>query len=76
VLLVAHDINPILPYLDQVIYLAGGRSISGRPDEVVTSETLTRLYGVPIETLRTSDGRVVVVGEPDAPHVHGHRHEH
>jgi zinc/manganese transport system ATP-binding protein len=76
VLLVAHDINPILPYLDQVIYLAGGRAISGRPDEVVTGETLSRLYGVPIETLRTSDGRVVVVGEPDAPHVHGHRHEH
>jgi zinc/manganese transport system ATP-binding protein len=76
VLLVAHDINPILHYLDQVIYLAGGTAISGRPDEVVTSETLSRLYGVPIETLRTSDGRIVVVGEPEAPHVHGHRHEH
>jgi zinc/manganese transport system ATP-binding protein len=76
VLLVAHDINPILPYLDQVIYLATGTAVSGRPEEVVTSETLTRLYGVPIETLRTSDGRIVVVGEPDAPHVHGHRHEH
>lgn len=76
VLLVAHDINPILPYLDQVIYLAGGTSISGRPEEVVTSDTLSRLYGVPIETLRTSDGRIVVVGEPEAPHVHGHRHEH
>jgi zinc/manganese transport system ATP-binding protein len=76
VLLVAHDINPILHYLDQVIYLAGGTAISGRPEEVVTSQTLSRLYGVPIETLRTSDGRVVVVGEPEAPHVHGHRHEH
>jgi zinc/manganese transport system ATP-binding protein len=76
VLLVAHDINPILHHLDQVIYLAGGTAVSGRPEAVVTSETLSRLYGVPIETLRTSDGRVVVVGEPDAPHVHGHRHEH
>jgi zinc/manganese transport system ATP-binding protein len=76
VLLVAHDINPILHYLDQVIYLAGGAAVSGRPEEVVTSETLSRLYGVPIETLRTSDGRIVVVGEPEAPHVHGHRHDH
>ena len=76
VLLVAHDINPILHYLDQVIYLAGGTAVSGRPEDVVTSETLSRLYGVPIETLRSSDGRIVVVGEPDAPHVHGHRHEH
>jgi zinc/manganese transport system ATP-binding protein len=76
VLLVAHDINPILPYLDRVVYLAGGNAISGRPEEVVTGETLSRLYGVPIETLRTSDGRVVVVGEPEAPHVHGDRHAH
>ena len=76
VLLVAHDINPILHYLDGVVYLAGGAAVSGRPEEVVTSETLSRLYGVPIETLRTSDGRIVVVGEPEAPHVHGHRHEH
>jgi zinc/manganese transport system ATP-binding protein len=76
VLLVAHDINPILPYLDQVVYLAGGSAVSGPPDEVVTGETLSRLYGVPIETLRTSDGRVVVVGEPEAPHVHGDRHAH
>jgi hypothetical protein len=25
--------------------------------------------------LRTSDGRLVVVGLPEAPHHHGHRHE-
>src|SRR5205814_3996326 len=31
VLLVAHDINPILSYLDRVIYLAGGRAAEGRP---------------------------------------------
>jgi zinc/manganese transport system ATP-binding protein len=76
VLLVAHDINPILHYLDQVVYLASGTAVSGHPEKVVTGETLSRLYGVPIETLRTSDGRIVVVGEPDAPHVHGHRHGH
>jgi zinc/manganese transport system ATP-binding protein len=76
VLLVAHDVNPILPYLDQVVYLAAARAVSGRPEDIVTGETLTHLYGVPIETLRASDGRVVVVGEPDAPHVHGHRHGH
>jgi hypothetical protein len=26
--------------------------------------------------LRTSDGRLVVVGHPEAPFVHGHRHDH
>jgi len=75
VLLVAHDINPILSYLDSVVYLAAGRAISGPPSEVITSETLSRLYGAPIEVLRTSDGRLVVVGQPEAPFVHGHRHD-
>ena len=76
VLLVAHDINPILSYLDQVIYLAGGGAIQGRPDEVISSATLSRLYGAPIEVLRASDGRLVVVGQPEAPFVHGDRHGH
>ena len=74
VLLVAHDINPILTYLDRVIYLAGGGAIEGSPEEVITSETLSRLYGAPIEVLRASDGRLVVVGQPEAPFVHGDRH--
>jgi len=74
VMLVAHDINPILSYLDRVIYLAGGCAIEGTPEEVITSETLSRLYGAPIEVLRASDGRLVVVGQPEAPFVHGHRH--
>ena len=32
VLLVAHDVNPILPYLDKVIYLAHGGAVIGTPD--------------------------------------------
>jgi zinc/manganese transport system ATP-binding protein len=74
VLLVAHDINPILGYLDRVIYLAGGGAVEGRPEQVITSKTLSRLYGAPIEVLRASDGRLVVVGQPEAPFVHGDRH--
>jgi zinc/manganese transport system ATP-binding protein len=76
VLLVAHDINPILAYLSRVVYLAGGRAAEGAPEDIITSETLSRLYGVPIEVLRASDGRLVVVGQPEAPFVHGDRHAH
>jgi zinc/manganese transport system ATP-binding protein len=76
VLLVAHDINPILSYLDRVVYIANGGAVEGAPDEVISSETLSRLYGVPIEVLRASDGRLVVVGQPEAPFVHGDRHAH
>ncbi len=76
VLLVAHDVNPLQSYLDRVVYLAGGRAVSGAPEKVIDSRTLSALYGVPIEVLRTSDGRLVVVGQPEAPHHHGGRHEH
>ena len=76
VLLVAHDVNPILGYIDRVVYFAGGTAVAGTPAEVITTETLSGLYGVPIEVLRASDGRLVVVGHPDAPFVHGDRHDH
>jgi zinc/manganese transport system ATP-binding protein len=76
VLLVAHDVNPLLGYLDRVIYLAGGRAVEGAVHEVITSETLSRLYGTTIEVLRTTDGRLVVVGQPEAPFHHAPRHQH
>lgn len=69
VLLVAHDVNPILPYLDQVIYLAHGGAVMGAPAEVITADTLTMLYGTPIDVLRDRAGRLVVVGQPDM-HTH------
>jgi zinc/manganese transport system ATP-binding protein len=74
VLLVAHDVNPMLPYLDRVAYLAAGHAVSGSVDEVISARTLSALYGVPIEVLRTSDGRLVVVGQPEAPAHHHDRH--
>jgi zinc/manganese transport system ATP-binding protein len=76
VLLVAHDVNPILPYLDRVIYFAGGGGVEGTPREVITGSTLSRLYGVPVEVLETSDGRLVVVGTPEPPAHHHPRHDH
>jgi zinc/manganese transport system ATP-binding protein len=74
VLIVAHDVNPILPYLDRVVYLAGGGAVCGPVDQVIASDTLTRLYNTPIEVLHTSDGRLVVVGQPEAPAHHTDRH--
>lgn len=76
VLLVAHDVNPLLPYLDRVVYLAAGRAVEGPVEEVITSETLSDLYGVAVEVLRASDGRLVVVGQPEAPAHHHDRHDH
>jgi zinc/manganese transport system ATP-binding protein len=72
VLLVAHDVNPILPFIDRVIYLAGGRAVMGKPRDIITTEMLSTLYGAPVEVLTASDGRLVVVGQPDAMSFHVH----
>jgi zinc/manganese transport system ATP-binding protein len=74
VLIVAHDVNPILPYLDRVVYLGAGGAVAGAPEDVLTTETLTRLYGTPVEVLHASDGRLVVVGHPEATSYHPHLH--
>lgn len=74
VMIVAHDVNPILTYLDRVIYLGRGGAVTGTPAEVITSPILSALYGMPIEVLSTSDGRLVVVGQPEAPAHHTDRH--
>jgi zinc/manganese transport system ATP-binding protein len=74
VLLVAHDVNPLLPFLDRVVYVANGQVVSGKPEEVIRTETLTRLYGAPVEVLETSDGRLVVVGQHEAVSYHAHDH--
>ena len=76
VLLVAHDVNPLLSYLDCVVYFGAGRAVVGAPQQVITAETLSRLYGVPVEVLQTADGRLVVVGLPEAPAHHTDRHVH
>ncbi len=64
-LLVAHDINPLIKCLDKVIYIANGKVATGRPSEVLTSESLTALYGVPVEVLRDSRDNIVIVGGED-----------
>lgn len=74
VLLVTHDINPVLGFVDRILYIANGRFTLGTPDEVLTSEVLTGLYGAPVYVLRAGD-RLVVVGAPDAEEAHHHHHD-
>src|SRR5581483_4002709 len=64
IILVTHEVNPVLPYADRIVYLADGAWAAGSPDEVLTSETLSALYHAPIDVLRVRD-RVVIVGAPD-----------
>jgi zinc/manganese transport system ATP-binding protein len=68
VLLIAHDINPLLPVIDRIIYIANGKVASGKPEEIVTSKKLSELYDSPIEVLRSSRGQLAVLGVEEALH--------
>jgi len=60
VLISAHEMNPLLPVIDQVVYVAAGRVAAGTPEEVVRSDVLSALYGHHVDVLRVH-GRVLVI---------------
>ena len=71
VILIAHDVNPLLRHIDNVVYVASGRVAMGRPDEIITTERLTHIYNTPVEVIKDSRGRVFVVGlEEEVAHPH------
>jgi zinc/manganese transport system ATP-binding protein len=76
VLFVTHEVNPVLPYVDRVLYLVDGRFRVGTVDEVMTSATLSELYRADIQVVKVG-GRYVVVGEhiDHSGHASGHAHD-
>ena len=68
VLLIAHDLNPLLPVIDSLIYVANHQVASGAPDEILTSQMLSKLYDSPVEVLKDSTGRMVIVGAREIEH--------
>ncbi|WTX19820.1 metal ABC transporter ATP-binding protein [Streptomyces sp. NBC_00005] len=66
VVFVTHEINPVLGLVDRVLYLARGGHRVGTPEEVLTSASLSQLYGTRVDVVRVG-GRVVVAGAPDEP---------
>ncbi|KJX75705.1 ABC transporter ATP-binding protein [Mycobacterium lepromatosis] len=63
VLVVTHEINPILPYVDRVLYLVDGRFLIGTVEQVMTTEMLSTLYQADIQVVKVED-HYIVVGEP------------
>jgi zinc/manganese transport system ATP-binding protein len=83
VVMVTHEINPVLPLVDRVLYLVDGRWAIGTPAEVMTSERLSELYQTEIDVIRIRDRILVVgaadsfvseIGTGDAQHHHDHYH--
>jgi zinc/manganese transport system ATP-binding protein len=60
ILISAHEMNPLLPVMDRIVYMAEGRAASGTTTDVVRSDVLSQLYGHHVHVLRVH-GRVIVV---------------
>lgn len=70
VLFVTHEINPVLPYVDRVLYLAGGRFRIGTPREVINTETLSELYRSRVRVVEVDGQLLIVGGDEGAAHHH------
>jgi zinc/manganese transport system ATP-binding protein len=71
VLLIAHDVNLLVPHIDLVLYIAHGKLAIGKPAEIITSQRLTEIYSSSVEVLTDSRGRRFVVGlEEEVSHPH------
>jgi zinc/manganese transport system ATP-binding protein len=71
VLLIAHDVNPLLQHIDHVLYIAQGKLAMGKPADIITSESLSAIYSAPVEVLQDRLGRLFVVGlEEEISHPH------
>jgi zinc/manganese transport system ATP-binding protein len=78
VLISAHEMNPLLPVLDRIVYLAAGRAASGTTEEVVRADVLSELYGSHVDVLNVH-GRVLVVAgagdDPERSQIASHGHD-
>ncbi len=75
VLFSAHELNPLLNAIDQVLYLGHGQAALGTVDEVITGPVLSRLYGSDIDVVRLK-GRIFVMSGSHDVERDAHRHEH
>jgi zinc/manganese transport system ATP-binding protein len=75
VMFVTHDINPVLDMVDRVLYLVDGKWLVGTPKEVLTSQSLSELYGAPIDVLHVRD-RLIVVNTREGEGLNGQHHVH
>lgn len=60
--MVLHDLQATAHYADDVVLLSDGAVVAcGTPEEVLTPDTMRRVFGVQMEVLTTQSGRKVLV---------------
>jgi zinc/manganese transport system ATP-binding protein len=79
VLFSAHELNPLLPAMDRVLYLGSGQATIGPVDEVITGPVLSRLYGSQIDVVKVNGSVFVMSGRHHIEEHHtgpGHHSHH
>ncbi|MGO9488661.1 MAG: metal ABC transporter ATP-binding protein [Solirubrobacteraceae bacterium] len=72
VLISAHEINPLLPVMDRIVYLAAGRAASGTTEEIVRADVLSALYGHHVDVLHVHGRVLIVAGAGEDTDLSGH----
>lgn len=67
ILLVVHDVNPLLPYINKVIYIVNGNIKIGTPEEVIKEEVLSELYGTSVKVFDI-EGKIFVATNDEIIH--------
>ena len=61
ILMVLHEINQAITYSDEVIGLKDGNIVmQGKPQEVITAESMKELYGVSLKVVEVEGKKVVL----------------
>jgi len=72
VLISAHEMNPLLPVMDRIVYMAAGQAASGTTEQVVRAEVLSELYGHHVDVLNVHGRVLVVAGAGEESDLKGH----
>jgi zinc/manganese transport system ATP-binding protein len=64
VLISAHEMNPLLPVVDRIVYLAAGRAATGTTEQVIREDVLSSLYGHHVDVLNVH-GRMLVIAHTE-----------
>lgn len=68
IVMVLHDINQTIYFSDKIIGLQGGHvAIEGTPDQVITEESIQKLYGVHLMVTRVNGSPVVAIQDYRLP---------
>jgi zinc/manganese transport system ATP-binding protein len=75
VVYVTHEITPVADVVDKILYVAAGHWAAGPADTVLTTQTLSALYGTHIDVIRIHDHIVIVGGDDTGAGTHHHPHD-